>query len=142
MPLLRRRVKRSFVHALVTTKPLGGGGRSLAWFASVLAFVILGALASGGVGNAATDVGNGASTTNAVMQKTSAAGQYGKEDAVRPPVVNRVGPTKTTVSVAVKKPVATSGTLPFTGLSLISTLALGGALVGIGIALRRRDSRE
>jgi hypothetical protein len=38
--------------------------------------------------------------------------------------------------------VRTSGTLPFTGLSLVATLALSLALIGTGLALRRRERRN
>ena len=43
--------------------------------------------------------------------------------------------TKTTVA-------ATDSQLPFTGLSLLSVVLVGGALVGVGVALRRRGERN
>lgn len=110
-------------------------------FASGFTVIMVGALASfGGVGYASS----GAAVVKSVVvtKKTSAQGQYDQERAVQPaPVVKGVAVTKTTKAKP-KPTVASSGTLPFTGLSLIGTIALGGALVGVGIAIRRRESRD
>ena len=113
--------------------------RSRLAFASGFTVIMVGALASfGGVGYASS--GAAAVKSVVVTKKTSAQGQYDQERAVQPaPVVKGVAVTKTTKA---KPTVSSSGTLPFTGLSLIGTIALGGALVGVGIAIRRRESRD
>jgi hypothetical protein len=114
-------------------------------FAGAVAVITVGALASfGGVSYAASSATNAATAVkNAVTHKTSAQGQYDSEAPVQPAsaVKSKVVKLKAkpaTATAAIKS----SGTLPFTGFSLIGTLALGGALVGIGIMLRRRESRE
>ena len=117
--------------------------RSRLAFASGFTIIMVGALASfGGVGYASS--GAAAVKSVVVTKKTSAQGQYDQERAVQPaPVVKGVAVTKTTKAKPKPKPtVSSSGTLPFTGLSLIGTIALGGALVGVGIAIRRRESRD
>ena len=115
--------------------------RSRLAFASGFTVIMVGALASfGGVGYASS--GAAAVKSVVVTKKTSAQGQYDQERAVQPaPVVKGVAVTKTTKAKP-KPTVSSSGTLPFTGLSLIGTIALGGALVGVGIAIRRRESRD
>jgi LPXTG-motif cell wall-anchored protein len=41
-----------------------------------------------------------------------------------------------------KPPVVTTGQLPFTGLSLVTTSVLGFALIALGILLRRRERQS
>ena len=131
---------RSLAHELGVSRPAHRSSRLV--FASAFAVIVLGALASfGGAGYAASGANQAAAAVkSAIVQKTSAGDEYGDKAAVQPaPVVKGVAVTQTKSAT---KPVTSSGTLPFTGLSLIGTLALGGALVGVGIALRRRESRE
>jgi hypothetical protein len=117
-----------------STAPRAIHRRSRRAFASALAVFVLGAGASfGGVGYAASGASDAATAVkNAV--KSSATDQYGEQPAVQPPAdKGDVGGVVTS---------SQSGTLPFTGLSLLGTAALGFALVGAGIALRRRESRN
>jgi hypothetical protein len=116
-------------------------------FASAVSVFVLGTFASfGGISYAAS----GASGTyGAVKQivvehkltvkKSSAADQYPS------PPKNEAGGVagvhKTTPAPANAAPVA-SGTLPFTGVSLLGTLTLSLVLIGVGFALRRRESRS
>ena len=127
--------------------PRRAHGRSRLVFGSAFAVIVVGAVASfGGVGYAASGADQAAAAAkNAVTHSTSAQGQYRAKKPVQPaPVVKAASvTTKATPAPTVTQPAAASSdTLPFTGLSLIGTLALGGALVGIGIAIRRRESRD
>ena len=113
---------------------------------SVFAIVVLASFTSVGYASSGANAQQGAAGLhNTVVQKTSAQGQYRSTGPVRPHVkATKVSKPATIAAVTpAAKPVATSGTLPFTGISLVGTLALGGALVGVGIALRRRgESRD
>lgn len=116
-------------------------------FASAVAVLILGTFASlGGLSYARPGA---VGTYQAVKQivvahklkvtvhTTSAKGQYPhpphKKPVFTPPKVHH-----TTGGVAAQS----SGTLPFTGISLLGTLALSLALIGVGIMLRRRERRS
>jgi hypothetical protein len=103
-------------------------------FLAALVVVVVGALASSGVGYAASGGSQGGTAP-----KTSAQGQYDSAKAVQP--VTQVKGVKVT-STSAPKPVATSGTLPFTGVSLLGIVVLGCATVAVGFALRRRQSGE
>lgn len=117
-------------------------------FASAVAVFILGTFASlGGLSYARPGA---VGTYQAVKQvvvahklkvtvhTSSATGQYPKPPHKKPPVFKPPKPHKTTGSVAAQS----SGTLPFTGFSLLGTLVLSLALIGAGIALRRRERRS
>jgi hypothetical protein len=118
-------------------------------FASAVAVFILGTFASfGGLSYAASGATH---TVHAVkvtsgklvvkVHKTSATDMYDK------PQTQKVKPVqKTQAGVAgaqaVKSGVKGSGTLPFTGVSLLSTLVLSLALIVTGIFLRRRERQQ
>ena len=112
--------------------------RSRVAFASALTVIVVGSLASfGGIGYAAENVSSAATAAkNAVAKTTSAEDQYGETKAVTSST-----PSNTQVAGATAEAPAQS-TLPFTGLSLVGTLVIGAALVGVGIALRRREQKE
>lgn len=79
--------------------------------------------------------------------RTSATDQYGNVTTVVKSVTKTVvKPTVKTQVLAARatKPTTTpsSGTLPFTGFSLIGTLVFALALIALGVFLRRRESRE
>jgi hypothetical protein len=116
-------------------------------FAAAASTFILGTFASfGGVGYAASGAKG---TYHAVKQvavkhtlivsvhKSSASDQYApKPKPHKNHVAGGVAGERGAVGVA---GVRTSGTLPFTGLSLAATLALSLALIVMGLALRRRE---
>lgn len=120
-----------------TSKPR----RSRAAFASAVVVVVVGSFASfGGLGYAAENVSSAATAAKGVVAKTSAQDQYGEDE-----VIGEQSSTPTNTQVAgatAEAPAQAKGTLPFTGLSLVGTLVIGAALVGVGIALRRREQQE
>ena len=112
-------------------------------FASGLSVFVLGTFASfGGLSYAASGAHDTYHTLShavvahklTVSVHSSAADQY--PHAVKPAKIVKHKPVKH-AAVA-----AQSGTLPFTGFSLVTTLLLSFALIGTGIALRRRERRE
>jgi hypothetical protein len=122
-------------------------------FASSLTVFMVGFFASfGGLGYAAANAHSVAksvtrmvqptTTQHAVTAKSAAVDQYG-EQTFTPPVakpkpakVIQVVGTSTT-----QTPQQASGELPFTGLGLGITAALGLMLVAVGAMLRRREGR-
>jgi hypothetical protein len=122
-------------------------------FAGAVTTFILGTFASfGGLGYAAS---GSAGAYHAVKQvttghvfvtvhKSSAANQYGpkpkphKKPKTHPTVATGVAGQQAAVNKAVKS----SGTLPFTGLSLLATLLVSLALIASGIALRRGEAKS
>jgi hypothetical protein len=121
-------------------------------FAAAVSMFILGTFASfGGLGYAASGA---TGSYNAVKQvaakhtlivsvnKSSARDQYAptpKPHKKKKHVAAGVAGQRGAVGVA---GVRTSGTLPFTGLSLVATLALSLALIITGLMLRRRERRN
>jgi hypothetical protein len=119
-------------------------------FAAAVSVFILGTFASfGGLSYAASGA---TSTYDAVKQvvvkhklkvsipTSSATAQYPHNPA-KPQA--GVAPAKKTHKHAVAgSAAAQSGTLPFTGFSLLATFVLSLALIGAGIALRRRERRN
>lgn len=122
-------------------------------FAGAVTTFILGTFASfGGLGYAAS---GSAGAYHAVKQvttghvfvsvhKSSAADQYApkpkphKKPKKHPHVATGVAGQQAALNKAVKS----SGTLPFTGLSLLTTLLVSLALIASGIALRRREAKS
>ena len=131
----------------VTTRPAPRAWSRLA-FASAVSVFILGTFASfGGLGYAASGA---AGTFHAVKQvasgkllvsvgKSSASDEYGqkpKPHKAAPPVSATAG---VQTSLGGVKP---SGSLPFTGLSLLATLLVSLAMIAAGLALKRRERRN
>jgi len=119
-------------------------GWSRAAFAAGLSVFILGTFASlGGLSYAASGATHAYDAVQhaVVTQKlkvsvhSSAAAQYPHS----PSKVAGAAVTKTKPHHAVKAAVVQSGTLPFTGFSLLATFIVSLSLIGGGIALRRRE---
>jgi hypothetical protein len=80
-----------------------------------------------------------------VRTYSSAADQYGTVKTVTKTVTKPKVKTKVLGTRATLKPTKATkakNTLPFTGFSLLGTVLLGLALVGLGIFLRRREARS
>jgi hypothetical protein len=120
-------------------------------FAAAVSVFILGTFASfGGLSYAASGA---TSTYDAVKQvvvkhnlkvsipTSSATAQYPKKPLTPPSVVAPAKKAHKHHAVA-GAAAAQSGTLPFTGFSLLATFVLSLALIGAGIALRRRERRN
>jgi hypothetical protein len=121
-------------------------------FAAAVSVFILGTFASfGGLSYAASGVTD---SYKAVKQAvvthklkvsvptSSAAAQYPDKPATLPKAP-KLKPAKTSLAHGVKGALAVqTGTLPFTGFSLLATFLLSFALIGGGIALRRRERRN
>ena len=122
-------------------------------FAAAASTFILGTFASfGGVGYAASGAEG---TYHAVKQvtvkhtlivsvhKSSASDQYAPNPKPhKKPKKHATGGVAGERGAAGVAGVRTSGTLPFTGLSLATTLVLSLALIVTGLALRRRERRS
>jgi len=160
----RPRASDEFVDE-VTSRMQSAKPRRREWsrvsFAAALAVFMLGTFASfGGLGYASSGAVSSVKVVKRVVvpQKhqvvvtvrtnTSAADQYGRVKVYHK--VKKVVKTVTTPKVVTKvvgvkssiKPTTsnTTNTLPFTGFSLVGTVALGLALIGLGVFLRRRES--
>jgi hypothetical protein len=126
-------------------------------FAGAMTVFMLGTFASfGGLGYAASSaqeaakgiarIAKPAKQTKLAVRttKSSAQDQYGQETVT--PVVNKkpkVAKKNTRVAGVFTPPaVASSDELPFTGLGLGATAALGLLLLALGVLLRRRETRR
>jgi hypothetical protein len=119
---------------------------SRAAFASAVAVFMLGTFASfGGLSYAASGA---TGTVHAVKQvasgkllvsthKSSASDEYGKTPPKKQPPTGGTAGEQASLGA-----VKTSGSLPFTGLSLAATLLLSLAMIVSGLALRRRERRN
>jgi hypothetical protein len=116
-------------------------------FASAVAVFMLGTFASfGGLSYAASGA---TGTFHAVKQvasgkllvsthKSSAADEY----APKPKTKQQPAGGNAGVQTSLGSGVKASGSLPFTGLSLVATLLLSLAMIASGLALRRRERRN
>jgi hypothetical protein len=129
-------------------RPAGRAWSRLA-FASAVSVFILGTFASfGGLSYAASGATGTYDAVQQVVVKhkltvsvhtSSAAGQYPHSPTEKPAAVH----VKKTPHGAVLGVQAVSGdTLPFTGISLLGTFVVSLALIGTGIALRRRERKN
>ena len=154
---VRAQPRDEFVTKLAETvesRPAPRRAWSRVAFAGAVTTFILGTFASfGGMGYAASGAG---STYHAVKQvavkhtlivsvpKSSASDQYAPKP--KPQKKHKKHPTVAAgvagQQAALNKGVNSSGTLPFTGLSLLATLLVSLALIASGIALRRREAKS
>jgi hypothetical protein len=151
---LRSEPRDEFVHDLSErvnpSRRLGRAWSRLA-FAAAAATLILGTFASfGGVGYTAS----GAAVTyhsvkqvlvkhkfRATVHKSSAASQYGGTPSVPNTPTGGVAAANNSQALGVAA-AAGAKNLPFTGLSLVTTVLVGLALIAVGLFLRRRERRE
>lgn len=119
-------------------------------YASAVAVMVLGTFASfGGISYAASSSGRVAHTVQKVAtgkhivhSSSASSDQYNQTPTVKPQVQVKAvhASVKPSTKVAVG-PAKTTGTLPFTGFSLVGTLLLGLALIAAGTVLRVRERR-
>ncbi len=139
-----------FVARLAETVQAGPTPRR-AWsrvaFAGAVSVFILGTFASfGGLGYAASGAASAYHATKQVtaghffvsVHKSSAASQYAPKPKHKRHQRHVTGGLAG-VQAGVTK---TSGSLPFTGLSLLATLLVSLALIGLGIALQRGEAKN
>jgi hypothetical protein len=124
-------------------------------FAAAVSVFILGTFASfGGLSYAASGATDSYSVVKQVVvqhklkvsvHKSSASDQYPsspKHSVLRPPSVHNSTHKVKAKHAALGAQAVQGDTLPFTGFSLIATAGVGFALIGSGIALRRRERRR
>lgn len=117
-------------------------------FAAALSVFVLGTFASfGGLSYAASgatqtyqSVKKVVVTHKVTVRHSSASDQYGPKPSKVTP--SKPAKPKPHGAVAAAVSPAQSGTLPFTGLSLLGTFVVSLALIGLGVALRRRERRS
>jgi hypothetical protein len=110
-----------------------------AFAAAAVVFVFGTFLSFGGVAYAASGSGAAAQKKAAVTSTSAAADQYGEQQVANP--AEPKAPTSNVAGATASTP-PKSGTLPFTGVGLGSTVLVSLTLVGFGVYLRRRESRE
>lgn len=121
-------------------QPTPHRGSRFAFAAAAVVFVFGTFLSFGGLAYAASGSGAAAQKTAAVTSTSAAADQYG-EQKVAEPTTKPTEPTSNVAGATASSP-PKSGTLPFTGVGLGSTVLVSLSLVGFGVYLRRRETRE
>lgn len=122
-------------------------------FASSLTVFMVGFFASfGGLGYAAANAHSVAKSvtrivapaktqhTLAVKAKSAAQDEYGQQ-TFTPPAANKPAKVIKVAGISTETPSQSSGELPFTGIGLAATAALGLVLLALGALLRRREGR-
>jgi hypothetical protein len=155
----RPRPTDEFVDAM-TSRVQAGSPRRREWsrvsFAAALVVFMVGTFASfGGLGYAGSGAIGSAKVVKHVVVPvkhqirvkvrtySSASDQYGKVKTVVKTVTKPVVEAKVVGSKPTIQPTTVKGeTLPFTGFSLLGTVVLGLALVGLGVFLRRREAGD
>ncbi|HLB18962.1 MAG TPA: hypothetical protein VK613_07520 [Gaiellaceae bacterium] len=133
---------------VVASRPPRQRRASRVAFALALTTFMVGSFASfGGLGYAASEANSAVNVVKKVvksdhprvLQKTSARAQYGPATPPEPAAHVKAAVSASGVNAATA---AQSGQLPFTGLSLIFTTALGLSLLAVGLILRRREKKK
>jgi hypothetical protein len=130
----------------VAVEPRRAPRSARACYAAAVAVLILGAFASfGGIGYAASATTQTVKTVKQIatghhvtVRHSSAGTQYKKPKSN----VGKAPTQKPKTVVLAATASSPQGTLPFTGISLGVTLAISLLLVGLGVALRRRDAKS
>jgi hypothetical protein len=119
-------------------------GRGLASLFVVLAFGVFASVAVAGSGTSASDQYDSAKAIkpSAVAPSTTTTATSSSSVAVAPTNKPAAVASSTTPSSSGVAAAPTKKDLPFTGVSLLTAVVVGGALVGIGFALRRRNERD
>src|SRR5207247_1794732 len=138
-------------HRVAAVRPVRRWSRVA--FAGALTVFMLGFFASfGGLGYAASNAQSVTKTVTRIVKpakveklavrQTQSAGQdqYGHQKYT-PPAAKPIKKVIKVAGVSTSEPTASSGELPFTGLGLGVTAALGLMLLALGTLLRRRESR-
>jgi predicted PurR-regulated permease PerM len=124
--------------------------RPRAWsrvaFAAAFTTFLVGSFASfGGISYAASGATNAVQTLTklakaekVVVHHSAAANQYNPPAEEQAPAAETQGAAQAVGGVQAEA----SGSLPFTGLSLLATTLLGLAMITTGLALRRRERRK
>jgi hypothetical protein len=115
-------------------------------FAAAFSTLLLGTFASlGGIGYTTSGASHAYQTVkkltaaeDVTVDRSAAADQY----APAPTPTQGAGPAEASQGAAAAEAVEQAETLPFTGISLLTTALLGIALIAVGLALRRRERRE
>lgn len=139
------------VSAIVSAHGRRGALGSRLAFAAAITTFMLGTFASfGGLSYAASGASTAAQAVERVVveqvplvrDNSAAADQYGPN--VTPPAQETPAQEETgnVQAGSVAAGSVASGTLPFTGLSLATTLLISLGLIGAGIFLRRREQRQ
>jgi hypothetical protein len=121
-------------------------------FATSLTVFMVGFFASfGGLGYAAanahqvaksvTRIVQPAKTTQVTATKSAAITQYQPQKFTPPAAKPKPSKVIKVAGISTETPNQSSGELPFTGIGLAATTLLGLTLVGLGVLLRRRESR-
>jgi hypothetical protein len=137
--------------ASASARPARRSRGSRVAFGTALLVFVLGSFASfGGLSYAATGAKNTATAVQKAVapakaepKQTSATAQYDEEQVPTPPTgVDEEEPPVVQIAGESAGPQPAGDTLPFTGFGLGMTVALGAALLLLGIVLRRREARE
>lgn len=129
--------------AMVSAASVQPHRRSRFAFAAALAVLVVGTFLSfGGAAYAASGQAAASQKPAAPAAKSAAADEYGSQDVAQVPLTPPKTPSTSGVAGATASDPAKSGTLPFTGVGLGSTLLVSLLLVSLGVYLRRRESRE
>lgn len=149
----RAEPRKEFVRELAAQVDGQPARRMTPWsrlaFAGAASTFILGMFATvGGFGYVASGATASYSTAKQVVvkhklvvavHKSSASGEYPNPPSTPPQQNGVAGQTQSHSQASGVAGVASAKTLPFTGISLLTTVLIGSALLALGLILRRRE---